>query len=159
MLLLIILNIRVFSAIQASPDCGNLKYKVRFQSLFLVFAHTKEMHKYLWLSFSISQARKSTCRDASYAHILLLVVLVFLLCQVGCPLVVPVTGNLWLSLGVTGFHWLSLVTNNCHWLPFVFTDCQHDKLKNLTSASPRDCSSTSGSFSLTKSAAPQFGTR
>jgi len=42
MLLLIILNIRVFSAIQA---------------------------------------RKSTCRDASYAHILLLVVLVFLLCQ------------------------------------------------------------------------------
>jgi len=42
MLLLIILNVRVFSAIQA---------------------------------------RKSTCRDASYAHILLLVVLVFLLCQ------------------------------------------------------------------------------
>ena len=27
------------------------------------------------------QARKSTCRDASYAHILLLVVLVFILCQ------------------------------------------------------------------------------
>merc|ERR1719348_1400814 len=42
MLLLIILNVRVFSAIQA---------------------------------------RKSTCRDASYAHILLLIVLVFLLCQ------------------------------------------------------------------------------
>ena len=117
------------------------------------------MHKYLWLSFSISQARKSTCRDASYAHILLLVVLVFLLCQVGCPLAVPVTGNLWLSLGVTGFHWLSLVANSCHCLLFVFTDNQNGKLKNLTSASPRDCSSTSGSFSLTKSAAPQFGTR
>ena len=54
MLLLIILNIRVFSAIQASPDCGNLNYKVRFQSSFLVFAHTKEMQTYLWFSLSIS---------------------------------------------------------------------------------------------------------
>ena len=115
MLLLIILNIRVFSAIQASPECGNLKYKVRFQSHFLFLHIQRKCINGFHFQFPRRESQPAETPATRTFFFL------SSLCSFSARLVV-----LWLSLSlvICGCHWMSLVFIGCHSSLIVVTGCR-----------------------------------